>query len=124
MWLKAFCCGVVQELVHCGRRDALQWAQQTGLLSLASTSSMSSVDESRYSPMSSTDGGVWLPSGSSAAAAMRGSNGGSGGSRAAAVVVRGRNDGSSMSSADDAPVGTSLMGLVKALVTQSANSKK
>jgi len=89
-------------------RDALAWAQQTGLAALASGSSSSS-------PLSSSDvgsGGVWLPSGRAGVAAAAGSNGSSSGSSS---VVQ---------SVEEAPVGSSLVGLVRALVTHSSNSSR
>jgi hypothetical protein len=106
------CACVLQELVHCGRRDAQQWAQQTGLAALASSSSVdnsSSMEGSRYSPLSSTDSGVWLPQGSS--------------SSAAAAVSSSSSGGGGGVSGDDAPVGTSLIGLVRTLVAHSTRKQ-
>lgn len=101
-----------QELIHCGRRDALEWAQQTGLAALASSSSGSDSDSetvgssgSRYSRMNNSSG-VWLPSSS----------------------VSPTTSSSPLQSADggdsEQPVGTSLLGLFRTLVAHSSNSSK
>lgn len=96
-------------LMDCGRCDARLWAQQTGLAALSQgTRAMDSADMVGSSSLDD----ACIPSGTWLAGVAQGGNGSS------------KKLEQQLPSAEEQPVGTSLLGLVRTLMTHNATSRR